>query len=185
LGSAKGKRVLIIGSGISGLLHVKTAKYSKAKSIVATDIDLYRLKQAKKFGANFTINAKEDVSKKVKKYFKGKLADLVILCAGSTTAIKQGLDSVERGGTVLVFTAAARGAGFPRSINEMFWRNELTVLSSYAASGPDLKQAIDLIAKKKIVVSDMITHKFSLKDTKKGFGLVLKPNKSMKIIIKP
>lgn len=181
----QGKRVLVIGSGIAGLLHVKAAKFSKAKSIIATDIDFFRLQMAKKFGANLALDAKENVPEKVREYFKGRLADVVILCAGNQSAIQQGLQSVERGGTVLIFTAAGQDADFPLSINQMFWRTELTVLSSYAASKPDLKQALDLIAKKKIGVKDMITHCLPLKETQQGFQLVDRPKDSMKVIIYP
>ncbi len=181
----KGKRVLIIGSGIAGILHVKAAKFFKAKSIIATDIDAFRLEMARKCGAHLTVNAREDVPSKVKDFFKGRLANLVILCAGNQSAILQGLQSVERGGTVLIFTAAPQDAVFPLSINDMFWRTELTVLSSYAASRRDLKEALALIAQKKIIVKDMITHRLPLEETQRGFQLVEKPDQSMKVIICP
>ncbi len=184
-GPVKGKKVLVIGSGISGLLHVKTAKFLKAKSIIATDIDPYRLDMAKQCGADFALHSREDVPKRVKECFKGRLADVVILCASHPTAILQGLQSVERGGKVLIFTAAGKDEKFPLSINDMFWRSELMVLSSYAACYEDLKCALDAIAKKKIIVSDMVTHCFGLKDTQRGFELVYKPNQSMKVIIHP
>jgi L-iditol 2-dehydrogenase len=184
-GGVKGKRVLVIGSGISGLLHVKAAKASKAKGIIATDVDPFRLEMAKKFGASFVLDAREDVLLKVKEHFQGRLADLVILCTGNDSAIRQGLKSVERGGTALIFTAAGKDAGFPLSINQMFWRTDLTIVSSYAASPDDLKEALKAIASQKIVVKDMITHYFGLESAHKGFELVYKPNRSLKVIIKP
>ncbi len=184
-GMKKRKRVLIVGSGMAGLLHIKAARYFGAKTIAATDIDSFRLKKAKEFGADAVIDAKEDVPKKILEANDGRLADLVILCSGAQTAFEQGLRSVERGGTVLIFTAAAKDACLPVSTNEIFWRNEVSVMSSYAASPRDLKEALRLIAQKKIVVKDMITHRLPLEEIQKGFDLVVRPRDSIKVIIEP
>jgi len=181
----KGKRVLVVGSGMAGLLHIKAARYFGAKTITATDIDSFRLKKAKEFGADTVINAKEDVPKKVLEANDGRLADLVIVCSGAQTAFEQGLKSVERGGTVLIFTAAAKDACLPVPTNEIFWRNEVTLISSYAAAPRDLKEALKLIAQKKIVVQDMITHRLPLSEIQKGFDLVVRPKESIKVIIEP
>ena len=181
----KGKKVLVVGSGMAGLLHIKVARYLGAKTIVATDIDSFRLKKAKEFGADAVINAKEDVPQKVLQANDGRLADLVIVCAGAQAAFEQGLKSVERGGTVLIFTAAVKEACLPVSTNEIFWRNEVTLLSSYAAAPQDLKEALKLISQKKIIVEDMITHRLPLEEIQKGFDLVVRPRDSIKVIIQP
>ena len=181
----KGKRVLVIGSGLSGLLHIKLAKFLGAKTIIAVDIDDYRLAMAKKFGASEVILANEDVPARVLGINKGRLADIVVVCAGAQAALESGLRSLERGGTVLLFSAAQQDACLPVSTNDIFWRTEVTVLSSYAASPRDLKEALNLIAKKKIIVRDMITHRLGLNEIQKGFDLVVKPQNSLKVIIEP
>ena len=91
----------------------------------------------------------------------------------------------ERGGVALLFSAAQKDACLPISTNDIFWRTEATILSSYAASPRDLKEALDLIAKKKIIVRDMITHRLRLDEIQKGFDLVVKPQNSLKVIIEP
>jgi L-iditol 2-dehydrogenase len=97
------KTVLIIGSGMSGLLHIKLAKVLNAKTIIATDIDDYRLEMAKNSGADYTINAKGDVTKKIKEINEGNLADYVFMCTGATPAVKQTINSVSVGVTILFF----------------------------------------------------------------------------------
>ena len=202
-GMKKGRRVLVVGSGMAGLLHIKVARYLGAKTIVATDMDSFRLKKAKEFGADTTINAKdlfprhsEPVGRRIsssRRSFVTKsvpqddriLADLVIVCSGAQSAFEQGLKSVERGGTVLIFTAAIKDACLPVSTNEIFWRNEVTLMSSYAAAPRDLKEALKLILQKKIIVKDMITHRLPLSEIQKGFDLVVRPRESIKIIIQP
>ena len=184
-GFYKGQTVLVIGSGISGLLHIQLARLSGAGKIIATDIADFRLKAAKKFGADHAITADEYTPERFKELNNGYLADLVIICAGASPAFEQGSRSVERGGTVLVFSAAGKDVKFPVPINDIFWRNEVTITSSYAGSPSDHREALEKIASRKINVYDMITHRFSLADTARGFGLVAEARESIKVIIEP
>ncbi|MCX5686731.1 MAG: zinc-dependent dehydrogenase [Candidatus Omnitrophica bacterium] len=184
-GGKKGKSVLVIGSGISGLLHIQLAKLSGAKIVIATDISEFRLKAARKFGADHAINAKDYTPERLKSLNGGYLADHVVICAGATPAFEQGLRSVERGGTVLVFSAAGKDVTVPVPINDIFWRNEVTVTSSYAGSPDDHRQALEKIASHKINVYDMITHRFGLGEAGRGFKLVTEAKESIKVIIEP
>lgn len=181
----KGKSVLVIGSGISGLLHIQLAKLNGAKVVVATDISEFRLKAAKKFGTDHAINAKDYTPEKLKSLNGGYLADYVVICAGATPAFEQGLRSVERGGTVLIFAAAGKDVAMPVPINDIFWRNEVTVTSSYAGSPDDHREALEKIASRKINVYDMITHRLGLGETGRGFRLVAEAKDSIKVIIEP
>ncbi len=121
----------------------------------------------------------------VKDFNGGFLADVVILSTGADSAILQGLKSVRRGGTVLFFGAANEGAKLPLSINDIFWRTEITLLSSYAGSILDHGTALELIRSGRINVKDMITDRLALKDIEKGFELTAKAQDSLKIIINP
>ncbi len=183
-GMKKGLNVLVIGSGISGLIQIKLARAWGAKRILATDIDEYRLKSAKKFGADFVINARENVPEQVKKYNDGKLADLVVILAGATSAIKQGLQSVEAGGTILFFAPAEPGVEIPFPLFDL-WNKQVKMVSTYAGGPKDIAEAIDLIKTKKVVVTDMITHKLPLSETAKGFKLVAQAKDSIKVVIEP
>ncbi len=181
----KGRTVLVIGSGISGLLHIQLAKLLVSKCIIATDISGFRLKAAKRFGADYAIDAKDYSPEKLKSLNGGYLADYVIICAGAGSAFEQGLKSVERGGTVLIFAAAGKDALLPVPVNDIFWRNEVTITSSYAGSPDDHREALKKIASRKINVHDMISHRFGLKDTGLGFKLTAEAKDSIKVIIKP
>jgi L-iditol 2-dehydrogenase len=176
--------VLIIGSGITGLLQIKLVKAWKARKILATDVEEYRLKAAKKFGADVVINAKDDVPEQIKKHHDGKLADLVIICTGAVSAVKQALKSVESGGTILFFAPTEPGIDIPFPLFEL-WNKQITMVSTYAGSPEDINTAIDLIKSKKVNVVDMISHILPLSEAAKGFQLVAKAKDSMKVILKP
>jgi len=179
-----GQTILIIGSGISGLLQIKLVKAWKARKILATDIEEYRLKTAKKFGADVVINAKDDVPEQVKKHNDGKLADLVIICTGAVSAIKQALKSVESGGTILFFAPTEPNVEIPFPLFDL-WNKQITMVSTYAGSPEDINIAIDLIKSKKVNVIDMISHILPISEAAKGFQLVAQAKNSMKVILKP
>jgi len=182
---SQGKSVLVMGSGISGLLHIQMAKLNKAAKIIATDINDFRLKAAKNLGADEIINAKDFSPERLLKVNNSRLVDLVILCTGAKTAIEQALESVDRGGAVLFFAATDEGVKISLDVNKVFWRNEITLLSSYAANPEEHIEALQLISSNKINVKDMITHSFALADTHKGFKLVAEAKNSIKVIIHP
>ncbi len=183
-GMKHGLTVLILGSGISGLLHVKLAKSKGAKRVIATDVNDYRLDAAKRFGAHAIINAEKDVPTRLKEANDGRLADLVVVCTGATSAFHQALESVDRGGTILFFAPPTSGVNIPVPVNE-FWRNEITLLTSYGAAPKDLEKAHEMIRDGKIKVDDIITHRLPLEETGLGFKLVAEAGESLKVIIKP
>jgi len=180
-----GQTVLVLGSGIAGLLHIQLAKALGAGLIIATDIVDYRLKAAKKFGAKYAINAKENIPELIKDVNDGRLADLVIVCTGATSAIDQALKSVDRAGTILFFAPTREGVTIPFSINETFWRKDVVLTTSYAGAPLDHHIALKLIEEKRVNVKDMITHRLPLSETGRGFKLVAEAKESIKVIIEP
>lgn len=183
-GMKAGLSVLVLGSGVAGLLNIKLAKAMGASKIFATDIDDFRLKTAKNMGADIVINAKENVSEELKKHNNEKLADLVILCAGVPSAAKQAMDSVAAGGTILFFAPTEPGVEIPFPMFNL-WNKQVKIVSTYAGAPRDLKESIELIKSKKVNVTDMITHRFPLNKAAEGFKLAAQAKDSIKIIIEP
>lgn len=184
-GTKTGLSVLVIGSGISGLLHIQLAKALGASPVVAVDINPYRLEAAKRFGADEAIDAKGEVPDRFREINKGRPADIVILTTGAGQAVSQAFQSVDRGGTILFFAPASKGVEIPLPVNDLFWRNEITLTSSYAANNNEHMTALELIRQKRVNVRDMITHRLPLSETQKGFQLVEDAKESIKVIITP
>jgi L-iditol 2-dehydrogenase len=184
-GVSPGCSVLVIGSGISGLLHVMVAKALGAGRIMATDMLDYRLQAATDAGAENVIRADDDVPGKVRLFNEGRGADVVILCAGAPQALDQALKSVSRQGTVLFFATTKPEVTYPLPVNEFFWRNEVTLTSSYAGSPADCRTALELLRAGRLPVESTITHRLSLEEIGTGFSLVAHPKDSIKVIILP
>lgn len=179
-----GQTVLVIGSGISGLLHVQLARALGAERVIATDINDFRLKSAKTLGAHATIHAAEDVPVRLKEANDGRLADVVIVCTGAKAAARQALESVDRGGRLLFFAPAAEGVEVPIPLYEL-WRNEISFTTSYAGSPRDIQESIDLILNRRVQVREMITHRLDLAEAARGFQLVARAADSIKVILEP
>ncbi len=182
VGIGEGQTVLVIGSGLSGILHIQLARVYGAKKVIATDVKEQRLKAAERFGADVAVHAREDIAKSVREENEGRLADRVIVCTGALSAIKQGLGAVDRGGRVLFFAPTEPGTEVPLPFNDL-WFKCATITTTYAAVMHDLREALELIRTRKVNVADMITHRLPLEDIQKGFDLVAKGEESLKVII--
>jgi L-iditol 2-dehydrogenase len=180
-----GQSVLVVGSGMTGLLQAHLARALGAGRIIATDISQYRLDTIKRFGAEATIHASEDVPGRVRELNGGRLVDLVLVCTGAVSAIEQALASVDRGGTVLLFAPTDPGVKVPVSVTELFFSGGVTLTSSYAGGPADHMTAMELIRAGTLRVRDMITHRLPLAETGVGFKLVAEANESMKVVIEP
>ncbi|MFH1552285.1 MAG: alcohol dehydrogenase catalytic domain-containing protein [Candidatus Omnitrophota bacterium] len=179
-----GQSVLILGSGISGLLHLLAARALGAGRVITTDISENRLKTALRFGADAVVHAREDVPACLRQVNDNRLVDLVIVCAGALPAFNQALKSVDRGGTVLFFAPTDPDVNLSVPVND-FWRNGITLVPSYGNSPLDAVEAIELIRAGRIPVSRMITHRLGLAKTALGFQLVSEADKSIKVVIEP
>ena len=180
----KDDSVLIIGGGISGILHAQLAKFKGIQNIVVADINQYRLGLAKKFGADHAIDAKDNLPQKLKEVNGGRLADQVIVCTGATSAALTALDCVEKGGTILFFAVPDPTVKVPLPINQ-FWRNEITIQTSYGAAPNDLEESMAALATKRLNIKDMITHRLSLSEAQEGFRLMAQAGESLKVILEP
>lgn len=174
--------VLILGSGVSGLLHLLLAKTSGAGRIIMTDINEYRLKVASELGADVVINANDDVIEHLRKANAGRLADLVVVCSSATGAFHQALQLVERAGTILCFAPTLPGVKLEVPVAD-FWRSNIKIIHSYGSSPEDAAAALELLRAKRIPVTRLITHRLKLTQIGEGFRLMLEGKESIKVII--
>ena len=181
-GVAEGTSVMVLGCGMSGLLHVKLARARNAQ-VTASDINPRRLAFAQKAGAATTINAAEDVPERLVAE-TGRLADVVVLCTSAMPAVEDAWKCVDPGGTVVVFAVPGPEKPVVVPLND-FWRKEITILTSYYCGPPDWEESLQLIASGTIAVDDMVTHILPLSETEEGFRLVQEGTESLKVVIRP
>ena len=118
----EGQTVLILGSGMSGLLHTKLAKHKKCK-VMATDINKRRLEFAKSFGADYVADAASNILEEMISA-NGRKADTVIVTTSALPAFKQAWETVDMGGVVVLFAVPGPDKDVTVPIND-FWRKEI------------------------------------------------------------
>ncbi|MFH1848644.1 MAG: alcohol dehydrogenase catalytic domain-containing protein [archaeon] len=168
-GVKKGQTILVLGSGVSGLLCMKVAKQLGAR-VVATDIDEYRLEKARQLGAEaFNARNKPDVT-----------AERIIICTGAMQAVEQAFRCMDRKGVMLFFAIPKDNVKLPMVD---FWRNEWTLMSSYGAASGDLEESLRLISEGRVDVKDLITHRLPLEKIQEGFRIVADAKDSLKVVL--
>ena len=179
-----GASALVLGSGISGLLFIKTLAALGAGTIASTDIDDHRISAAKHSGADAVLKARDATPQRLLALNGGRLFDLAIASAGASSVVEQAFRSVDRGGTVLLFAPHEPGTTVPLPLSDI-WRDQITIVATYAAPPVDTARAIEILRAHRIEVNDMITHRLPLEETARGFRLVAEGKKSIKVIIRP
>jgi L-iditol 2-dehydrogenase len=183
-GVSPGQSVAVLGSGISGILHIQLARALGAGRIFATDPQEVRLKMARRFGADLAISASEDVPALIRSANEGRLAEQVLVCTAALPAIRQAFACVDRGGTILFFAPVAPGTSVEFPMHEL-WNDGIRVVHSYAGPPADMLAALDLIVARRVDVASMVTHRLPLSRAQEGFDLVLQAADSLKVILDP
>ena len=160
--------------GESCVKNTSTAtEHSQKETEIAQEMekDAYDPELAKKFGADAVLDAKEDVPARVLEENDERGADLVITATGAKPALKQALDSVGRGGTILWFAPSDPDYELPIPFTRL-WKDEVSTVTSYAGCPEDIRAVIELLEGKRLMVEEMITHRLPLEETSRGFRLV-------------
>jgi L-iditol 2-dehydrogenase len=181
-GVAAGDAVLVLGSGLTGLLHIKLAR-ARGAEVYATDPVPFRRNAAVASGAVEAFDARDDVPGKIRAAL-GRPADRVIVCTGAAPALAQALRCVDRGGSILFFAPTDPGREVPIPLNDL-WHDEVTLTNSYGAAPKDIAESIELLRSGALSVEDLISHRLPLKEAAEAFRLTADAKESLKVILYP
>lgn len=183
-GLREGHTVLVIGAGVSGCMHILTARARGAARVYASDPNPKRRAFAEQIGAERAFDSAEPVGRLIRDEL-GRGVDLVIVCAGVAAAVDQALTAVDRGGRVLMFAPLGPGHSYPLPFDDVFWRHQATLVSSYGAGPGDLAEALALLKSRAADVERLVTHRLPLGKVQHGFALMVAAKDSLKVIIDP
>lgn len=140
----KDEPVVIIGAGGVGLMGVTLAKKMGAKTIVV-DIDPVKRAAAKKAGASKVIDGSAaDAVAQIQKATGGG-AWSVIDFVGSSATVKLAVDSIIKGGSVVVVGLFGGDITVPTPFLPM---RAMTLRGSYVGSLSEMKELLALVSKK-------------------------------------
>lgn len=178
-----GDSVAIFGVGPTGMMHVMLAKAKGFEKIFCLDVNQFRLDFAREFGVTGSLNSKNPEREKLIKNETSEMGiDFAIVATGSIPALKDSISIVRNGGTIMVFGVPSKGDIIDLDMSQVYSK-EISILTSYAASDKDTKEALDLISSGQIAVKKLITHRYSLSDSQKAFDHAHSGQNAMKIVI--
>ena len=182
-GIKQGDRVLVIGLGIMGQLHVLLARKYGAGRIIGADLVPFRLRKAKEFGADEVIDVSQsDLVDSLKELTEGAMADIVIVGPNSIQAMQQGLASAGPGGTVVFFTPASPGEQLEIDPNDLYFR-DINIVTSYSCGPTDTADALEILEGGLVSAKKLVTHRFRIDRTAEAFRLTAEAKNSLKAMI--
>jgi L-iditol 2-dehydrogenase len=180
-----GDSVVVLGSGVSGILMLQMTRYLGADRIIATDVAPWRLDAAIRFGADAALPAEgPNLMESLPALNSGRGYEQVLVCTSARKAIQQAPEIADLGGTILYFAPLDPGETLSFDMNDL-WKRGINIIHSYAGPPADMRAALDLLAAGRIDVTSMITHRLPLAETSEGFRLMQEEPEALKIIIAP
>ncbi len=187
LPNLKDKTVAVIGQGSAGLFFNFQLKQMGAARVIALDTEAFRLDRSLNFGATHSIhNASVDPCEAIQQINNGELADVVVEAAGDVPAINLAIDLVRKGGDILYF-GYPRGQTIPFNFDVLFHkccRAQTIVGATVEPNQASTRTAIDLVATRRIDVSQLITHRVPFADVIDAYELHrTRGDRCLKIVI--
>lgn len=178
-----GDSVVILGAGCIGLVTLLSCKAFGAANVIVVDLFDKRLEKAKKLGANYVINGKEEnVEEKLREILGSRGADVVIETAGAVKTIQQTSAFVKLGGTIVLVGMAPKDI-IDYNFSEIMAK-EVTIKSVFRYRNL-YPVAIAAIADGTIDIKDIVTHEFDFENSKLAFDTVVKDKQNVvKAVIK-
>ncbi len=171
-------RVCIIGAGPIGLGQLMLAKASGA-DVLITDIVDSALDLARELGADIALNPhRDDPVKAAMEWTDGRGADIVFECAGGPSmplTLPQATRMVRRGGKVVIIGGFDEGETTIPLEWQRIQMSEIQLIPSASFSYRDIYaeqgEVVELIAKGKLPVKKLITHRFKLDEINEAFDV--------------
>jgi len=179
-GNIFGKKVLITGSGPIGTLSVLSARRAGAEEILVTDISDQALKFSSSVGADKVINTAKNYDQIEKFQVNKGFFDLAIECSGSTSGIKDAINSLKPKGTLIQL---GLGGDILMPLVSVTTK-ELNLKGSFRFHS-EFELAVKMMKKKLIDVKPLITHSIPFLNAEKGFNIAMNNHEnSMKVQLK-
>ncbi|MDG2383121.1 MAG: alcohol dehydrogenase catalytic domain-containing protein [Pirellulaceae bacterium] len=157
IGPCEGKRVLVMGGGMLGLMAAAAARYHRAKTVVVCDPQPNRREWALRFGADATMD------RVIPQHQEG--FDIAIDMTGVPDAIEPAFDALAIGGHLLLIGSVfpSRDLAIPA---EQIVRRMIRIEGLHNYTGSDLVNAVDFLAAtwKQFPFLELVDTEYSLKE---------------------
>lgn len=177
-----GKVAVVVGTGIIGLLIVQALKLAGCKTVVAVDIDAFKLETALRLGADHAFVSDADAVTKIIQLTNGRGVDIAMEVVGISATLNFAIEVLRKGGSLGCVGNIAQQVDFPLQVAVT---RELTVYGSCAISG-DYPRAIEHIANGQIQVEPLTSAVAPLSEGGEWFSRLYDNKENLlKVILEP
>jgi len=178
-----GLSVVVCGCGPIGLMNVAAAKALGAATVIAVDVNPYRLEAASKLGADATINTS---LRELKSGLPAQLAsrgiDVAIDYSGNPAALASLSDVLTPGGELRLLGVPPAGCELPL---DKWVMKGLVVRGVHGRRLFETwERATDLLVSRKVTLDGLVSHQLPLEEAEHGFELALE-GQSLKVLLCP
>jgi L-iditol 2-dehydrogenase len=166
-----GKTVMVMGQGSAGLFFAWSLKRAGAKTVIASDYNDARLAISKHFGVDVAVKPGQQAFQAVMDHTGGKGVDYLVEAVGNSEALAQSIGMIGIDGHGLFFGQPMTKELVPFNFHD-FQRRRMTINShTETLREPHLlsfKCALDLIVRREIDVSPLLSHTFTMDEIEKA-----------------
>ena len=173
---------LVVGAGMIGLLCAQVLRASGCSRVFVTDIDASRLKLAESLGATAALSDGKNTVAQIAQLTNGIGVDLAIEAVGVTETVTAAIESVRKGGTVVLVGNISPEITI---LLQKVVTRQIRLQGSCASAG-EYPRAMELLASGAVQVKPLITAIAPLADGPQWFERLhaREPN-LMKVVLAP
>lgn len=181
---AEGSRVLVIGAGPMGLMHVLALKSLHRARIIISDPLVRRRELASRFGAEITVDPqRDDLKAAVLDYTEGVGADACILTVAIPRIIEQCVEIIRKRGVLNIFAGGSAGTRIGIDPDWIHY-GELLITGTHSTTLNQFREAVGVVESNSIPLRELISHRFGLDEIQLAFDVYAR-NQGIKVIIRP
>ncbi|WP_304222817.1 galactitol-1-phosphate 5-dehydrogenase [Gracilinema caldarium] len=155
-----GDSVLIVGTGLIGLILLQLLRLHTSGTIIAVDIDEKRLELAKGLGADRVLLSNNNIGEQIRSLTGGRGADKAFEVVGTEKTVGTAIEGLRKGGRLTLVGNVSPFINLPL---QAVVTRQLDLQGSCAISG-EYPLALQLMADKKIDLSPIISAVAPLKE---------------------
>ena len=174
------KTVLVVGDGPIGMMHLMLAKLFGSRAGMSGLVDR-NLRLAETLGADFTVDASTDPTRKVKEETELRGVDVVVVAVSSPSVIEQAMTFVSKRGCAIIFGGCAPGSQISIDPNQIHY-GEVTLSGSASYTYADYQNCFDIVSQDRVRLDPIITNRYSLEQIDAAFDAEIK-GRSIKTMI--
>ena len=180
-GLVPGDTALVVGLGSIGCLLVQLLTLAGASAVLGDDVRPDRRALGRSVGARVADDP-AGLDALVAEVSDGRGVDCVVITAGGAAVLPAAAARVRDGGTLHYFAGGA-GESLPLGLAALYHR-ELTIGSTYSSSPAELAEAFELLARGRVRVDGLISHRLPLARLGEGIDL-MRRHEAVKVYVTP